>query len=88
VKLEDLEVTAFWDMTLGSLVNIHQRFGGTYCLHLHSPSPSPFSMVHPSPQAFYSLPIPQCFFLAAYYSTLKMEVAGFSEDIILVVLGN
>jgi hypothetical protein len=26
--------TIFWDVTLCSPVDVHQRFGGTYCLHL------------------------------------------------------
>jgi hypothetical protein len=28
------KITTFWDMVLCSTVEIYQRFGGLYCLHL------------------------------------------------------
>jgi hypothetical protein len=27
--------TVFWAVTMGNLVDVYQRFGGTCCLHLH-----------------------------------------------------
>jgi hypothetical protein len=29
-----MEVTSFWDTVPCSLVEVYQRFGGSYCIHL------------------------------------------------------
>jgi hypothetical protein len=35
VTAANMQSIIFWDMTPCSLVEVLQRFGGTYCLHFH-----------------------------------------------------
>jgi hypothetical protein len=64
-----MKSTVFWDITPYSSLNVNQRFGGTYCLHLQGQRISWARSQHESRWQAEALLV-SCL---AYSSTLKME---------------